>query len=65
MTHYVAQPFVAGTPNAEVIGQLMISFTNNIEAHIVQPILDSYNPRPDRACSAYEVKWGTTQADVL
>jgi len=42
MTNYVAQPFIAGSPKAEVIGQTMISFADNLEASIIQPILKKY-----------------------
>lgn len=39
MGKYVAKPYVAGTPQAEVIGQSMISFADNLRADIIQPIL--------------------------
>lgn len=39
MSPYVAQPFVAGTPKAEVIGQTMIAFSENLEASMIEPIL--------------------------
>lgn len=37
---YVAQPFVAGRPDAQVIGQTMKSFIDNIEAEVIKPILE-------------------------
>ncbi|NOK85843.1 MAG: hypothetical protein GFH27_549375n21 [Chloroflexi bacterium AL-W] len=42
MSQYVAQPFVAGTPEAEVIGQTMIAFSENLQADIIKPILDKH-----------------------
>ena len=40
MGQYIAKPFVAGTPQAEVIGQTMISFADNLEASLIKPILE-------------------------
>jgi hypothetical protein len=42
MSPYVAQPYVAGTPEAEVIGQTMISFAENMESDVIGPILDKH-----------------------
>lgn len=42
MTRYVAKPYIAGTPQAEVIGQTMISFVDNLEAQTIQPILEKH-----------------------
>ena len=43
MARYVAQSFVAGTPQAEVIGQTMLSFADNMEADVIKPILEANN----------------------
>lgn len=43
MKHYVAQPFVAGTPEAEVTGAAMIAFAENLEADAIQPTLKKFN----------------------
>lgn len=40
---YVAKPFVAGTPQAEVIGQTMIAFSANLESDVIKPILKKYD----------------------
>lgn len=40
MTHYVAQPYIAGTPQAEVIGQTMIAFSENMESDVILPLLE-------------------------
>ncbi len=42
MARYIAKPFVAGTSQAEVIGQTMISFADNLEAEILKPILKKH-----------------------
>lgn len=42
MTQYVAKPFIAGTPQAEINGQIMISFSDNLEANIIKPILEAH-----------------------
>lgn len=42
MARYVAKPFIAGTPQAEVIGQTMISFADNLEASLIEPILEKH-----------------------
>ncbi len=42
MSSYVAKPFVAGTPEAEVIGQTMISFVNNLESSITRPVMEKH-----------------------
>lgn len=39
MSPYVAQPFVAGTPEAKVAGHAMIAFADNLEADVVEPLL--------------------------
>lgn len=40
---YVAQPYVAGTPQAEVLGQAMIAFASNLQADTIKPILEDMN----------------------
>jgi len=50
MARYIAKPYVAGTPQAEVIGQTMISFADNLRADVIRPILkkrDLENIDPD------------------
>ncbi len=42
MTHYVAQPFIAGSEQAEVIGQTMISFKDNIRNEVMEPVLEKH-----------------------
>jgi hypothetical protein len=42
MSH-VAIPYVAGSPNAEVTGHAMIAFANNLQAVIIEPILDIFD----------------------
>lgn len=42
MAKYAAQPFVAGTPQAEVIGQTVLAFSENLEADIIAPLLPKY-----------------------
>lgn len=42
MSNYVAQSFVAGSPQAEVSGMAMIAFAENLESKIIQPILEKY-----------------------
>jgi hypothetical protein len=42
MGRYVAKPFVAGTPQAEVAGQSMIAFADNLEASVIEPILKKH-----------------------
>lgn len=39
---YIAQPFVAGTPQAEVIGQVVLAFAENLEADVIQPLLPKH-----------------------
>jgi hypothetical protein len=41
-TRYVAKTYVAGSPDAEVIGQIVLSFTENLRADLVKPILPRY-----------------------
>jgi len=36
---YVAKPFVAGTPEALVIGQAVQAFADNLEASVIKPLL--------------------------
>jgi hypothetical protein len=51
MPTYVAKPFEAGTPQAEVIGQTMLAFSENLRADAVVPILEKHglsNIDPDR-----------------
>lgn len=43
MAKYVAKPYVAGTPEAEVLGASMIAFTQNLAADMMQPILEKFN----------------------
>ncbi|MFW5709748.1 MAG: hypothetical protein ACOCX5_05965 [Chloroflexota bacterium] len=43
MARYIAEPFVAGTPQAEVIGQTMVSFITNLETNTIKPILEHHN----------------------
>ncbi|MCU0476170.1 MAG: hypothetical protein MUC99_08700 [Anaerolineae bacterium] len=42
MTGYVAKAFVAGTPEAEVLGQVVQAFAQNLEAEVIEPILPKY-----------------------
>ncbi|MDX2079126.1 MAG: hypothetical protein SFZ02_22035 [bacterium] len=42
MAHYIAKRFVASSPNAEINGQVMISFSDNLEARIIKPILEAH-----------------------
>ncbi len=42
MGKYVARPFVAGSPEAEVIGQVVLAFIQNLEAKQVAPLLPKY-----------------------
>ncbi len=39
---YIAQPFVAGTPQAEVIGQAVSAFAENIEAERIRELLPKH-----------------------
>lgn len=39
---YVAQPYVAGTPQAEVTGQAMIAFAQNLQADVIRHILEKH-----------------------
>lgn len=43
MAPYVAKPFVAGTPEAIVIGQTMLAFLENIQVDSLRPILEKHN----------------------
>lgn len=40
---YVAKPFVAGTPEAEVIGQAVLAFSENLESDMIAPLLPRHN----------------------
>jgi len=42
MTQYIATPFVAGTPEAIVLGQVVQAFAENLEADVVRPLLPKY-----------------------
>lgn len=42
MSPYVAQPYTAGTPEAEVRGGTMLAFTQNLAADVMQPILERH-----------------------
>jgi hypothetical protein len=51
MARYIAKPFVAGTPEALVIGQTVQAFSSNLEADIILPLLPKYgldNINPDK-----------------
>jgi hypothetical protein len=43
MSAYVAKPYVAGSKEAEVIGQTMLSFADNMDADVIEPILARYD----------------------
>jgi len=48
---HVAQAYVAGTPEAEVIGQAVSAFVDNMEAETISPILPKHgfdNINPDK-----------------
>lgn len=42
MVKYIARPFVAGTPQAEVLGQVVLAFSQNLEAEYIAPLLPKY-----------------------
>lgn len=42
MSKYVAKPYIAGTPEAMVIGQTVLAFAENIEAEKIKPILPKH-----------------------
>jgi hypothetical protein len=42
---YVAQEYVASSPEAEVIGDLLLSLIDNLKADEIRPILENYIPR--------------------
>ena len=42
MKKYVAQPFIAGSPKAEVIGQAVLAFAENLESDLVKPLLPKH-----------------------
>lgn len=39
---YIAKPFVAATPQAEVIGQTVQAFTSHLEADVIMPLLPKH-----------------------
>jgi len=39
---YVAKPFVAGSPEALVIGQTVLAFSQNLEAEVIAPLLPKH-----------------------
>lgn len=41
-TKYIAKPFVAGTPEALVLGQVVQAFLSNLESYVIQPLLPKY-----------------------
>lgn len=43
MSAYVAKPYVAGTPDAEVMGSTMIAFTENLEFDRISQLLEDHN----------------------
>src|SRR5690606_29393310 len=43
MTKYVATQFVAGSPDALVIGQTMLAFLENVQADVMLPIMEKHN----------------------
>ncbi len=42
-TTYIAKPYVAGSPEAEVTGAAMIAFLDNLRSEAVAPILKKHN----------------------
>ncbi|MFN8531309.1 MAG: hypothetical protein U0670_22120 [Anaerolineae bacterium] len=51
MIHYAAKPYVAGTTKAEVIGQTVLAFVDNLESEVIAPLLPKYglvNIDPDK-----------------
>jgi hypothetical protein len=42
MTQYVAKPFVAGTPEALVLGQTVAAFSSNLQAEEIAHLLPKY-----------------------
>lgn len=42
MSSYIAKPFIAGTPEAEVTGEAMSAFLDNLEADTLRPILEKH-----------------------
>ena len=53
MSPYVAQPYVAGSPEALVIGQTMLAFTQNVTADMITPILEKLNATDIKADEWY------------
>jgi hypothetical protein len=48
---YTAKPFVAGTPEAEVLGQTVLAFAENLRADLIKPLLPKHgldNIQPDK-----------------
>ena len=44
-TRYVAQQYIASSPEAEVIGSLVSSLIDNLKADEIRPIIDGHNPQ--------------------
>ena len=42
MARYAAKPYVAGTPQAEVIGQTVMAFIDNLQADEIAPLLPQH-----------------------
>jgi len=42
MSNYVAEPFIAGTQDAQVIGQTMLAFLENLSAEQTRPIMEAH-----------------------
>lgn len=42
MSKYTAKPYVAGSPDAEVIGQVVLAFAENLEAEHIKPLLPKH-----------------------
>jgi len=40
---YIAQPFVASSPEAEVMGRSMLAFSQNLQAELIKPILPKHS----------------------
>lgn len=39
---YIAKPFIAGTPEAIVLGQVVKAFAENLEAEVIEPLLPKH-----------------------
>lgn len=53
MAKYVAEPYVAGSPEALVIGQTMHAFLDNVQVDVIQPILQRHNATEIKADEWY------------